>query len=136
MPSPSRASVPVLELTFQRHDAVVHELARWVRSKAGGVARVEPRGLDHDRNQRSDIWVTLEDKEILLDVSIVHPLAPCYHDLAPDVVVAMAERKKSQKHAAEAAHIRARFYPFVMTTFGGLGKQAMAFLRLLHDSAK
>ena len=88
----------------------------------------EPRDLDLRSERRPDIEVTLGAESFHIDVSIKHPLAPTYAGKDPEVVVRRAEASKEQKYGEVAREAGAAFIPFIMTTYGGVGAKALAFV--------
>lgn len=131
-----------------RHDSVVRLLAQWI-TRLGGSARLEPRPprdnpVADGGRRRPDLDVTLGASRYLVDVTIRHPCAQSHVAMGGRsrlAVAEQAEKAKSTYHAAttSAARPKAVFVPFVVETFGGVGKQACAFikqvLRLAGDLA-
>ena len=110
-----------------RHDIIVHLLATFIRS-AGGAVFIEPKHLS---NKRPDSQVRWPGDTDLVDASITDPTCPSYVQSASSFPLAAAgyrERSKRTKYLPVATEERAGFVPFVMETFGGFGKDALAFL--------
>ena len=51
----------------------------------------------------------------------------------PLAVAKLRETAKHRKYDAQAAKERIKFYPFVMETFGGVGKEAVAFIKKISN---
>ena len=79
---------------------------------------------------RPDIYAFLSDRRILIDVSVIHPLAATYLQSAQRPLGAAKTREnyKADKFAALTHEEKAEFVPFVMETTGALGKAARNFL--------
>jgi hypothetical protein len=61
--------------------------------RAGGVSYVEPRYLE---DKRPDIHAFFPDDRVMLDVSVVHPLAPSYLHLQDGAAVKYQEYAKAR----------------------------------------
>ena len=123
-------------LITARHDAVVCTVAEAVR-QAGGFAHIEPRPSQRDADQRRpDISVRLTPSPVifLLDVAIIHPLG--HTNLRHSNAIQAKERQKKSKYDKLAAERSAVFVPFIATTFGGLGKEALKFIDMLSAYAR
>ena len=100
--------------------------------------RLEPRpprdNPVEDGGRRRPLDVTLGAMRILVDVTVRHPCAQsrvAVGSRARLAVADQAEKAKTTHHAATtlAARPRATFVPFVLETFGGIGKQACGFIK-------
>ena len=121
-----------------RHDSVVRVLSRWI-TRLGGSARLEPRPprdnpVADGGKRRPDLDVTLGAARYLVDVTVRHPCAlsrVAVGSRSRLAVAEQAEKEKTSYHAAStsAARPKAVFVPFVIETFGGVGKQASAFIK-------
>jgi hypothetical protein len=94
----------------------------------GGSAFIEPKYCD---GKRPDAKVFLADDQCSIDASVTHPASPSYCSAAvsPLAVAKLRERLKHCKYDAEAANENVHFYPFVMESFGGIGAEALLFLK-------
>jgi hypothetical protein len=127
-----------------RHDAIVRLLAQWV-TRLGGSARLEPRPprdnpVEDGGRRRPDLDVSLGAKRFLVDVTVRHPCSKSRAvrgSRARLAVAEHAERTKTAYHAAAtaAARPKAAFVPFVLETFGGVGKQAAEFIKQVLELA-
>ena len=101
---------------------------------AGAVPFLEPKGLDGTGSKRPDIQVHFPDGSCLVDGSFTHPAGKTYAPYASTTPLYAAdtrERFKHNKYDVIAADEKCPFIPFVMETFGGYGKEALAFLSRL-----
>jgi len=133
-----------------RHNAVVDALANVARA-AGIQPFVEPRELpkagdDEKKRKRSrpDIIMYGVDGAMLVDVSILHPLAPRYveswrddHIDGEQRIIKQRELRKTHQHHQLAADIGddARVAPFVIDALGAFGKEADQLLGWLARCA-
>ena len=77
--------------------------------------------------------MSLGAKRFLVDVTVRHPCAKSRVALGSQARLAVAdqaERTKTAYHAAttEASRPKATFVPFVLETYGGMGKKACVFI--------
>jgi hypothetical protein len=119
------------ELT-SRHHGVYNVIARHVDLMNTEVVK-EPASDLQDAHLRPDLKISLHHADHFLDVTIVHPLCKknlgfAQHQLGS---AAHAEKEKNKKYLVECDKIKAKFHPFAIETFGGLGKQAGKFLTTL-----
>ena len=79
-----------------------------------------------------DLDFVFADKCVLVDVSGTDPLDGIRHDVAgvPGHALAIRAGAKHTKYGVMAANQGKEFFPFVVETSGGLGRDA---LRLLKD---
>jgi hypothetical protein len=117
-----------------RHDAVVMILSR-LATMMGVVTLTEPADLSATDGKRPDVEFHLPEVPLLIDVTITHPTAPSYRKA---VAKHGADRlgddrgaRKSLKYDGIAASNAMQFSPFILYTFGGWDKSAMAVLRKL-----
>ena len=109
---------------FVRHDVLVSLLAKMC-TEAGLVATTEVMVVE-GRQKRMDLVITLPTGRVWIDVSVVNPQAPSYvKDTNPKRT---REQAKTAKWQLEAKKKWVQFIPFVVDTFGGLGKQAKDWL--------
>jgi hypothetical protein len=103
------------------------------------MSTLEPRGLSEEDDRRPDIDVQLGDQRYLVDVTIRNPTCPSNVNKASReslAVAAAAERQKVNKYKDVAEFHDATFIPFVLESYGGLGKAANNFLNDLIATAK
>lgn len=124
-----------------RHDLILHSLVTFIRATSAAVY-VEPKFFGQNEGGgrlRPDAQVFLPSETSTLDVSITHPSSPSYALQGSKSPLALAKLRESFKHSkydGQAISERAKFYPFVMETFGGFGKEALAFIKkisILHS---
>ncbi len=72
-----------------------------------------------------------------IDVAVVHPSATSYlsYGRKPLGTTARHENLKSNTYLQQATAEGARFYPFVLESYGAVGKFARQFIGLLVDEA-
>ena len=84
---------------------------------------------------RSDAVIYTPSTTYLLDVAIPHPTSPSYINKAknqPALTIAKArEKEKHHKYDNIAKQQEATFIPFVMESYGGIGVEAMQFIKIL-----
>ena len=117
-----------------RHDSAAQLLCRFARSN-GALARVEPKDSG---SVVPDGEVTLPTKTVLFDVSGTHPAAPSYRSnnaRHPGTAISARECTKNNKYLAYATALNARFVPFVIDTYGWLGKPAIKLIKEIADDA-
>jgi hypothetical protein len=113
-----------------RHDMLVRQIASFVRS-AGGSVFIEPKYLE---GKRADAQIYFTSDISLMDVQITHPAAP-YYAISTNIAstplgtARSREIAKHSKYDKQAKSEGASFYPFVMETYGGLGKEASVFVQ-------
>ena len=88
--------------------------------------------VEHSQ-KRMDIVVTLPTGVVWLDVSVVNPLVTSYLDDTNHLKT--REKQKIAKYTTHASGANARFVPFIVDTFGAIGKQAAEFLKLIAQKA-
>jgi hypothetical protein len=124
-----------------RHDQLV-EVMRAHLDRLNAVVSKEPVGV-YDTNRhtaaerglRPDIKVTLDDKTVLLDLSVTHPLAKSYvHGASQRKLAAAHEREKVKVKkyvpATEKLHNHS-FLPIVFESYGGVAKDAQNFIKMV-----
>ena len=87
---------------------------------------IEPKYLE---GKRADAQIYFTTDVSLMDVQVTHPAAPYYAistNIAPTPLGTARSREvaKHTKYDKQAKKEGASFYPFVMETYGGLGKEA------------
>jgi hypothetical protein len=129
-----------------RHNVVVDELASIMR-KAGMTIMVEPRRVGLPRrasHRRPDIVIYGGHETTLVDVSLLHPLAPSYRarlrrgDSARRELrlIQHREQVKRTRYAMLAQQYDAgRVAPFVVDAFGAFGECAEELLRMVATHA-
>ena len=129
-----------------RHE-ILKEIWRRIARRAGIATSVEPvlrllRGaqaaLIADREgSRGDILLALSGALTVADVSVVHPAAETYVQVAAREeggAAAIRDQQKRTKYSTADPHGYA-FIPLSMETFGRLGKPAMQLLNTLAETA-
>ena len=101
-------------------------------SEVGYCATTEMMVVEHSQ-KRMDIVVTLPTGVVWLDVSVVNPLVKSYLDDTNHMKT--REKQKIAKYSTHASGANARFVPFIVDTFGAIGKQAAEFLKLIAQKA-
>ena len=122
----------------RRHRWVCEAVAAWVRH-LGGTCKLEPTQLDQRDRSRPDGDIVFGGTRLLFDVSITHPLADSYRSNAAKLVLATAakrEQEKRSKYAPMAAAQHARFFPVVLESTGGCGKEAALFFKEVVRASK
>ena len=108
---------------------IVRQIASFVRS-AGGSVFIEPKYLE---GKRADAQIYFTSDISLMDVQVTHPAAPHYA-ISTNIAstpLGTARSREIAKHSnnKQAKSEGASFYPFVMETYGGLGKEASVFVQ-------
>jgi hypothetical protein len=114
--------------------------ATWARS-LGARVKTEPRNTEDRESKRQDLKISLGPKRYLVDVVISHPLCSTHVAHAarsgrPLAVAEQAAREKRRKHEGEIKDKGATFVPFLLEIFGGMGRDAAAFIKQLIGEAK
>jgi hypothetical protein len=97
---------------------------------AGIAARREPSGLSEEDHLRPDLQLLLDQHNLLIDVTIVHPTCPSHlHKSQTQFKTAhqACEAKKS-KYKQLAEQQKAEFIPFAIGSFGGLSYSARSLI--------
>ena len=122
-----------------RHNQIVLTLARFLRL-AGAPTSVEPKHVYSETGKQPDLLTILNHKVYLIDVTIVNPTAPSNLVHAQRMLGAAteAEKRKIRKYDELSSQQNYTFIPFVIETYGGIGKKAQTFLDALsvfaHDN--
>jgi hypothetical protein len=117
-----------------RHDSAAQLLCRYARSN-GALARIEPKD---EGSLVPDGEVILPTKTILFDISGTHPAAPTYRSnnaRHPGAAISARESIKNNKYSTYASNLSAIFVPFVIDTYGWLGKHATKLIKEIDDDA-
>jgi hypothetical protein len=117
-----------------RHDSAAQLLCRFARSN-GALARIEPKD---EGSLVPDGEIILPLKTVLFDVSGTHPAAPSYqaHNARhPGAAISARERIKNNKYSTYASTLNATFVPFVIDTYGWLGKPAAKLINTIEADA-
>jgi len=110
----------------------------------GGHAEIEPVGLgdlkeDGKRDRtKPDGFLIVGGRKLIFDTSVVSPIALSHVRLAASEKLALAADKEKEKRALwdeKSARQGAVFYPVVLETLGGMGKEATKFFQELLSSA-
>jgi hypothetical protein len=112
---------------IHRHNAAEDEIAIWV-SNIGGHTQKEPMrlGVDEKDRRRPDTRSIIGTKQVATDECIVDPICPSNVRLASQrslAVAASVEKKKQEKYAEMLRLRRTQFFPVVLETTGGMGKE-------------
>jgi hypothetical protein len=87
-----------------------------------------------------DLFIWGLGQPIALDVCVRHLLAPTYVEQSasdPDAVLRAAEADKHRDYDGLADSIGAKFFAFAVTTNGGLGEEALQFIRhIIKEGAR
>ena len=125
-----------------RHNALASVLQTWI-TRAGGVVTLEPRDerADPDDLRRTDLHVIMgTQRDIQVDVSVVHPTAPTYvaqgRAMRPLAAAKARAREKRAKHQAAVEGLGHEFIPFVLESHGGFGPAANSFVQRLAYHAE
>jgi hypothetical protein len=117
-----------------RHDSAAQLLARYARSN-GALARIEPKD---EASLVPDGEIILPTTTDLFDVSGTHPAAQSYrvnNARHPGAAIVARARSKNNKYLAYASNLGARFVPFVIDTYGWLGKDALRLVKDIENDA-
>jgi hypothetical protein len=119
------------EITI-RHHQVVATIERYAKL-AGAVVVVEPKHVFSESSKRPDLQIIMNHKSYLLDATIVHPTAPSNLQHSQKLLgqAEAAEKLKMNKYEELSQDQHCIFVPFVIETYGGLGKKAQEFLNEL-----
>jgi hypothetical protein len=119
------------EITI-RHNQVVAAIDRFAKL-AGAIVVVEPKHLFSESSKRPDLQIIMNHKNYLLDITIVSPTAPSNLSHSQKLLgqAEAAEKLKINKYEELSQDQHAIFVPFVIETYGGLGKKAQEFLNEL-----
>ena len=76
----------------------------------------------------------------MIDVTVVHPLAPSHVDAYArdeESVLERAEAEKTGTYSGLADNLQAKFFAFAVETTGRMGTQALAFIKqLIKEGAR
>jgi hypothetical protein len=105
--------------------------------KARMWCHIEPRIWTPEERERKNIRPDAQcggrDGTIYhIDVSVIHPPSPSY--LPAGQYAKDQEKRKRDKHEADAMALDRTFIPFVLETFGTWGEEAVKFIRILADN--
>jgi len=104
---------------------------------AGIAARREPSGLSDEDQLRPDLQLLLDQHNLLIDVTIVHPTCPSHlHKSQTQLKTAhQACEAKKNKYKQLAEQQKAVFIPFAIESFGGLSHSARNLIRTIATFA-
>jgi len=111
-----------------RHDLIVRSLAAFIRT-AGGAVYVEPKFYG---SARPVAQIHFPSHTSTFDVSVTHPAAQTFvlqASRSPLAAAKLREAIKKSKYGVQALEEKVTFTPFVLETYGGLGKEAVKFVR-------
>jgi hypothetical protein len=115
-----------------RHDWIVHLLAKFLRG-AGAVVHIEPRIFGEER-KRPDLDILFPDKQMTVDVTVVHPAAPSKSSRTRLAAASAAEKAKHRYYDTLANLHGTSLRAFAVETYGGFGKEASEVMTLLQQS--
>jgi len=124
-------------LATQRHNAVLHILARWIKNIGGFAPTVEPSKIGSDRKERTrpDLDAVIAGLRFISDVSIVNPLAATHLSSAQSMMGAAEKRAKSKAEKFADLNRFGKFFPMVVETTGGMHKDfAVAIKEIIRAS--
>ena len=116
-----------------RHDFIVRTLAKLFR-QVGAVVHVEPRIYGSER-LRPDLDITFPDQSLMVDVAVTHPAAPSRNSTNPLAAAGVAEQAKFAKYQELASKRAATFLPFVLESYGAIGRHSQQVLKILQVAA-
>jgi len=123
-----------------RHNTINKSISKLI-SMVGGISVIEPTNLHPDNNLRPDQRIILNDKEYILDVSIIHPTCKTYlqYDYSKRPLGSAENRamEKSLKYhelmsARNLHEKKSEFIPFIMETYGGISKLGQQFMKDIY----
>src|SRR3984885_9185689 len=119
------------EITI-RYNQVVATIERFARLAGATVVR-EPRNLFSETSKRPDLQIIMNHKNYLLDITIEHPTEPSNLNHSQKLLgqAEVSEKLKINKYDEISQEQHCIFIPFVIETYGGLGKKAQDFLNEL-----
>jgi hypothetical protein len=117
-----------------RHNAMLRTVGQLVRD-VGAYWWEEPRLFGHSIDKRRpDAVVITRNRRYMIDVSVINPTSLGYENKAKGKAAAR-EQQKINKYGKLAQAERCQFVPFVVETYGTVGKHALSFLRALAAEA-
>ena len=111
-----------------RHALVKKTFMKILREYGFNPDPHEPRFKD---GKGADVLFQIEDTIVIVDVTIVNPLADSYVEaeaLTPGSCLAAADGRKDRVHGGEAEVRRMEFYPMALSIFGELSKRSKDLL--------
>jgi hypothetical protein len=125
---------------YNRHEILVRTLEACARH-AGAITNtktpIDIQRLPEEGNITPDLFVNTGINKYMIDVSIVYPCADSHIGIASNAQCAAAakrENEKKTKYDRFANRNGYTFVPFVMETFGAIGKCAEQFIRDLSNT--
>lgn len=93
--------------------------------------------IDSNDDSRADAHFFFSSMTSFVDVSVVHPAAPSYvkQSHRPLFSATTREKQKDGLYLQRATAQGASFFPFVVESFGAIGKKAQTFISKLRDEA-
>ena len=121
-----------------RHNAVVCCLAQF-SNLMSCPCRMEPLGCSADTNERPDIRMDLMNDTLLVDVTVTHPTAKSHRNAVAarrcaDCIGDASEARKNKQYAQNARQQHKSFLPFVLYTYGGFHRSALAVIAAMTSS--
>ena len=119
-----------------RHNLVKEALINCVQIVNGNTLDLDdPGSYTKSTGERCDIEIFLGSSLYHVDVLVKHPVAlrnlrSAMKSLGSSAV---GEEEKIKKHKLKANKVGAVFVPYVVESFGGIGKEAEAFNKIVAD---
>jgi hypothetical protein len=115
-----------------RHHGIRNILANFA-TKSGAIVEIEPSHCFSDNLLRPDLEIIMGSQRYFIDVTIISPTNPSNLSYGLKLLGAAAykEKMKQNKYAKLSNEAGASFIPFVIESYGGLGKQAKKFIETL-----
>ena len=113
-------------------------IAMWALRAGAERAETQPKDLWLDDNKTPDIDIILGERQILVDVAVVHPTAPSYVVEARNPLGGSATMvlTKEDKYAELASSLGAEVVPAVIETFGALSDPLIGLFNDISKYAK
>jgi hypothetical protein len=123
---------------YALHQNIVHESKRWTLL-CGLHCTAHPsafitniNGEEKDGTRPDLIAYPSDDRKIASDATCNSPMADSYRDVK---ITHRSESAKTTKHAQRCDAQGMDFYPLAVTTSGGIGKSAQAYIKKIHAAA-
>ena len=119
-----------------RHDRLLQVFHK-IGNTIGIAVQIEPHLALGDEGTRSDGQFFFPAISAHTDISVVHPSAPSYLNLAnrPRAAILKKETEKNTLYAYAAQCQGALFFPIIFDSFGTFGPSAINFISKLADEA-
>jgi hypothetical protein len=117
-----------------RHNEVLNRIGEFCRL-IYLYPHLEPRGLDSGSERRPDLQVTLPEKTVLSDITIIHPACKTWREVVTKVDIIAAgnqkEAEKDKKYQSIAKALDMEFNACVLYTYGGFHASALRLIKKL-----